>query len=110
MKCQLVATVHTTLVGTPIRKKGDKRLRSKYPVTRAVIYYIKLWHLSFLRCGCSPHVDVTYNADATDSPGLLACAHIQWLYGAPRRDTHLTPLGHEMFDWRYAAHALKETR
>lgn len=106
MKCQLIATVIAILTGRPARKNGDKR--PTYPVTRTVVYYIKFWHRRFLRCGCSPHVDFIYDADAIDTPLFPACPHIQALYSpGPHR---LTPEGHEMFDWRYAAHALKETR
>ena len=80
-----------------------------------------------LRCTCKRMW--THLPDQVELPeDADTCLHIKLLYGNGRveettalaralggtRVTHgtvyLTPLGHEKFDWRYVAHALKETR
>lgn len=98
-KWQLVASVSVTVTGATPR------------LTRVAIFRIKLGPESTLRCTCTYNTPSTYDPESL-APPSAGCSHVHALYDARRFRSfvyriQLTPLGREMFTWRYAAEALK---
>lgn len=107
-KWQLVASVSVTVTGTPRRRKNEPPPR--YNTTRTAVYRIRLGPESVLTCDCRANAETRYDPEAlvpdVDPAGL--CSHVAALYKAKSSYAiTLTPLGREMFVWRYAAEALK---